>query len=368
LHMIMGASWRPKNGAGEDALCGDITSGFIGVADGVGGSRTDLIDPGAYSRRLLAYCHRHSALGLDAATILQLGRASAAKDILTQRGGSSTLLVATLQGETINIANLGDSAAVLLRPAMREMRIDQVTEDKSNDKAMVLYPRPVLRTHEQSFYFNCPYQSSANDDLDKSNSLGSCDFDSLSVTARPGDILLLATDGLWDNLHDNTIERLCLTYIPHLWSSAARHGALWVPEIPQGKEHLIALSDDDLAHKSPADVLAHVAARLTETAVEVYSNEESVGTPFTRAARIEGYDYKGGKVDDVSVMLALIVPDDANGLAVAVTDFDDPDSSKHEQNIIKEELPENIHKHLLFHNFGSFALDNDIDDNTLQNN
>ena len=57
LKLIVGSTSVPhrEKKDGEDAYFASAASASLGVADGVGGSKREGVDPGAFSRRLLAY-------------------------------------------------------------------------------------------------------------------------------------------------------------------------------------------------------------------------------------------------------------------------------------------------------------------------
>ena len=65
------------------------------------------------------------------------------------------MLLGQLDGSTsqLSLVNLGDSAAMVLRPSPR--RFARV--------GTILWPRLVARTQEQTHYFNCPYQVGSED-------------------------------------------------------------------------------------------------------------------------------------------------------------------------------------------------------------
>merc|ERR1712129_693873 len=86
-------------------------------------------------------------------------------------------------------------AAMIFRPTPR--RFARV--------GTILWPRLVARTHEQTHYFNCPYQVGA-DDMSQTVREGSPD--EIRVRARAGDIIIAATDGVTDNLFDEKLQHL----------------------------------------------------------------------------------------------------------------------------------------------------------------
>ena len=93
LHLVFGTHSMPHPDklakGGEDAFFADDASGSFGVADGVGGSARNGVDPGVFSRRLLELCQQ--LLSSDDATLPRAlkGTGSAIGNI----GGSSTVLL-----------------------------------------------------------------------------------------------------------------------------------------------------------------------------------------------------------------------------------------------------------------------------------
>ena len=294
LRLLVGSSSRPhrEKKDGEDAYFASAADNALGVADGVGGSKRAGVDPGDFSRRLLAHAQRHAGGGAVAA--VAAARAAATRDDLCARGGSSTLLVATLDGDRLEVCNFGDSACALLRPAPRRSR-----------GAVGLWPRVVLRTADQTHYFNCPYQASAADDLGDEAALGACGADALAATARAGDVLVAATDGFWDNVRDDAAQRAVAARVGVVWASAARQGGFG-----SLSDRVAGLSDDAAAADDCRENLDALAAALADAAVAVF-DDESAATPFTDAARLDGLEHYGGKEDDVAVVVGLVVADGA---------------------------------------------------------
>ena len=169
LKLLVGAHLvpHPDKKDGEDAFYASSRQAALGVADGVGGSKREGVDPGAFSRRLLAHAVTERRPADEA---VATARAAVKDDALCKKGGSSTLLVATLDDATLSVSNLGDSALIVLRPTPRK-RGDVVQ----------LWPRILLRTHDQTHYFNCPYQASASDEAPTDSDLGACGADTLSL-------------------------------------------------------------------------------------------------------------------------------------------------------------------------------------------
>ena len=293
LHLLFGTANIPhpskRDKGGEDAFFADTVSGAFGVADGVGGSARDGIDPGLFSRTMLSHCQRYLAEHSDGPlSSAHLTRAMAASSAALQRdpvGGSSTLLLGQLGSSVgssaqLYLANIGDSAALLLRPTPRRFA----------RAGTVLWPRLVARTHEQTHYFNCPFQVAAEDMLAVVE--GSTDV--IQVDVRAGDIIVAATDGVTDNLFDERVQGLV----------AAEARRLVGPSAAECSEALQAVAD-----------------ALANEAVAVGSREDDpkLATPFSVHAGMEGYTAPGGKLDDVAVVVGVVregSADPASGLQV----------------------------------------------------
>ena len=125
LHVVFGGAVIPHPAkvakGGEDAFVFDDESSIFGVADGVGGSARNGVDPGAFSREMLERCHQSATCGMAHALPDALSLATGCP--LSGGGGSSTLVLGQLETSTstMRILNLGDSGAIVLRPALREL-------------------------------------------------------------------------------------------------------------------------------------------------------------------------------------------------------------------------------------------------------
>ena len=171
-------------------------------------------------------------------------------------------------------ARLSQTKEYVLRPSSRRFR-DQP----------VLWPRVVLRTQDQTHYFNCPYQVCAHD----VGRVASESADAIEAVTKHGDILVAATDGVVDNLFDMQIQEIVATHLREIYpiEGGWRGGSA-----------------------SCLKGLRSLAKALAEAAMDVGSKEDDRGTlsPFGRAAaEEEGYDFPGGKLDDVTVVCGLVM-------------------------------------------------------------
>lgn len=277
IHLLFGASNIPHPDkaakGGEDAYFYDERTCTFGVADGVGGSASEGVDPGLFSRALLRQC----VAALDgSADGLRAALSAAGRDLCKNSlGGASTLLIGNLEPldgadgaerGALHVLNVGDCGALLLRPATRRFR----------QGGTIRWPRLVARTHEQTWYFNCPYQLSVGDAFEQAE-----DADELRALAQPGDVLIVATDGCLDNLWEVALQT----------EVAKRLGEIGAHNATTARQAIDAL-----------------AAAIGEAAAATgrRENEKSLSTPFSAAAAKEGLRFDGGKLDDVCVVVGVV--------------------------------------------------------------
>ncbi|EEP76669.1 predicted protein [Uncinocarpus reesii 1704] len=169
----------------------------FGVADGVGGWTQSGVDPADFSHAFCSYmaeCASNwdaSAHELRARTLMQMGYEQTLVDRSIFAGSSTACIGVARDDGTVQLANLGDSGSVLFRLA-----------------AVHHYSTP--QTHD----FNTPYQLSVMPPLIRMQSaiFGGRQYEDLPQDAnvtnyrlQHGDVLLLATDGVYDNLNNQDI-------------------------------------------------------------------------------------------------------------------------------------------------------------------
>ncbi|KAI9320410.1 phosphatase 2C-like domain-containing protein [Dichotomocladium elegans] len=234
----------------------------LGVADGVGGWRKHAgANPGLYARKLMHYsqleldriaCNKRpphvQQERLDPVLVLESAYHLTSLDAQNEHFvGSTTACIAILCEDELRVANLGDCGVSIIR---------------QNDY--------VFRSEEQQHSFNFPYQ------------LGTASFDypadaqQFSVKIQDGDILIVATDGLYDNLYDDEI----------------------LEEV-----HQCLVNNDDAAPQRISDALALRAKMVSE-------DPSYTASPFQSRAIHEGMYYQGGKADDITVLVAMIKCED----------------------------------------------------------
>lgn len=279
-------SWRKRASfieldCGEDSFFVANNYKVIGVADGVGGWRDQGVDPSLFANalmenaKLFAETHREER---DPEIIM-----SAAYKKLVQDGkvkaGSSTACIATLnktrEGDyMLDVANIGDSGCLVVRN--REQ---------------------LFRVHEKVHGFNAPFQLAVVPPaLAKrafSDNVSDCIRESTPV--KEGDVIVMGTDGLFDNRFNSEL--------------AADGG--W---IGKSQESLIAkipfvgfwlsgfMNDDRTEYVDPY----RVAQRIVSDAYKI-SIQADCNSPWASMLRQYGQtDAKGGKADDITVLLSRV--------------------------------------------------------------
>ncbi|XP_030751292.1 protein phosphatase PTC7 homolog [Sitophilus oryzae] len=227
----------------------------LGVADGVGGWRAYGIDPGEFSLHLMKACERLVNLGLFTPTNPSELLANSYYELLNNKKailGSSTACVVLLNREnsTLYTANIGDSGFMVVRRG-----------------------RVVRRSEEQQHYFNTPFQLSLPPPGYRADVLSdrpdSASTDNIPV--EDGDVILVATDGVFDNLPQNII-------LNELLKCQGERCA--------GRLQMVANS------------IAWMARSL--------SFDETFISPFAERAFANGINTIGGKPDDITVILATV--------------------------------------------------------------
>ncbi|KAG6888037.1 hypothetical protein C0995_010953 [Termitomyces sp. Mi166 len=260
---------------GEDAYF--IRGNALGVADGVGGwtkRTTQQPSPSAlFARRLMH--HTASELSsdgvVDLLSVLERAYNNTVKAHTTPSGaplhvGSSTALVAHLSlsqpQPTVHLAHVGDCMGMVVRDSEIIWRSDEMwwawnTPVQLSPPPPCPPPPPSPRTTARIF----------------------------TVPVLPDDILILASDGLSDNLWDEDVL-----------DEVARFRRTW------------ASPSDHLRRGAMPAMLSEALCSRARSVSERRGKPPENDTPFARRARDVGKEFTGGKRDDISVLVAIVAP------------------------------------------------------------
>lgn len=326
---IVGEAEKGKMGIkSQDAVF--ITKYAVGVADGVSGWLDEGVDAGEYSRAIMRAMEEHCRDCLASGDPPNLTAAlEYAYTKVRLRGSTTVCAVAARPDGSVLARNLGDSAVGVWRYERARSLIPQA--QMTVEEAAKLWA-VVHKTAEQTHGFNTPKQLGADKASDSPR-----DAQNLPLPVRAGDFLILATDGLWDNIYPQQVSAILakLNLAPcHAYARMARVRYL---EALQVERKLAAAAGDAAAAAVPLETrkilgiapevvtdaqlaaqekecrsMLASAASLIVTAAQKAGNDPKLHSPFAAAAAKAGFRFQGGKADDVAVVVALAVADETS--------------------------------------------------------
>ncbi|KAI0466468.1 protein serine/threonine phosphatase 2C [Xylaria cf. heliscus] len=293
---------RPKSkrpASGQDAFfvsrVGDTNAVAFGVADGVGGWEESGVDPADFAHSFCdymasaAYGYKsgNGEIPLAPRALMQRGYDDVCSDRSVHAGGSTASVAVASEDGKLEIANLGDSGFVHIRL-----------------NAVHTYSEP------QTHAFNTPYQLSIvpASMLARAAAFGGaqlCDYprdaDVTQHTLKHGDIVVLASDGVWDNLFNQDILRIVSRLMIGVGAWKKSDGG-------------IRVVDDLRRFTQPEDSAGQRLVTLQSAlAVEIASEAKAASTnrrldgPF--AKEVQKYypqeNWHGGKIDDICVVVLV---------------------------------------------------------------
>ncbi len=269
---------------------------FVGVADGVGSWRKFNVDPRDFSRRLMHWAQAHilSVKPEPGAEPNVVSRAptpyeilSAAYEMTIKEGivGSSTCLIAALDHEMqqLTFSNIGDAGVVVLRHIDSSMAGSLCDKKTKENLVWESNLRIFFMSQQQLHSFNLPFQ------LGQSNTpQGTSPFETprdalnTSIPLMPDDIVILATDGLFDNMELEEILSIAQQWEETFCNSD------------------VSTDEKDIDNMNlPCTILAkQLASRARERMLD-----NDCDSPFALLAKENDILWSGGMPDDCTVIV-----------------------------------------------------------------
>ncbi|EEH10174.1 conserved hypothetical protein [Histoplasma capsulatum G186AR] len=308
--------------SGEDAFFvskvnGEPNTVAFGVADGVGGWSQSGVDPADFSHAL---CSNMAQAALDWNTkveklspraLMQAGYERCLADQSIFAGGSTASVGIGHDDGRVELANLGDSGSIFCRLA-------------------AIHQYSISQTHA----FNAPYQLSLIPPLIRiqSSMFGGQIFEDFpchaSVTnlkMQHGDVLILATDGVLDNLFNQDILNIITDQMitAGAWNVTSESGISVAADLDKFTHEgglvqapRVSTSTNDSQSKQPISNprtrFLPLQDRLALTVVrqaKVSSMDRHRDGPFAKEAqRYYPWDkWRGGKIDDICAVVVVAV-------------------------------------------------------------
>ncbi|KLJ12297.1 hypothetical protein EMPG_12640 [Blastomyces silverae] len=290
----------------------------FGVADGVGGWAESGVDPADFSHAL---CSNMAQAALDwnsklekvrPRTLMQAGYERCIADQSIFAGGSTASIGIAHNDGRVELANLGDSGSILCRlAAIHHYSIPQ-THDFNTPYQLTLVP-PLMRIQSSIFggrvFEDLPHHANVT-----------------NLKMQHGDVLILATDGVLDNLFNQDIlnsitDQMTTTGAWNVTSESGIRVAADLDKfthegglIPEPKVSSALANDPPSQQPIPNAQTRHLPLQslLALTVVrqaKVASMDRHRDGPFAKQAqRYYPWDrWRGGKTDDICVVVVVAV-------------------------------------------------------------
>ncbi|TPX16727.1 uncharacterized protein E0L32_003668 [Thyridium curvatum] len=299
---------RPESG--QDAFfvsrIGDTGAVALGVADGVGGWMDSGVDPADFSHSFcdymasVAYDHGRApgsqGQTLTARNLMQKGYETVCSDRSIPAGGSTAIVGILTPDGLLEVANLGDSGFIQLRlNAVHAFSDPQIHAFNTPFQLSVIPPSVMARM--------AAFGGAQLSDLPK-------DAEVTHHGVRHGDVLVFASDGLWDNLFNQDILRIVSRAMIRTGAWRDTDAGIRVaPDLEPLTSTEAAASAAADGHKArPLGTLQSRIATEITAAAKAASVSTKLDGPFAKEVK-KFYPldtWHGGKVDDICVVVAVV--------------------------------------------------------------
>ena len=294
---------RPESG--QDAffvsrLGADPSDVALGVADGVGGWSESGVDSADVSHALCTYmaakAHDGKSPPLTARQLMTQGYEAVCHDPKIVAGGTTATVALLKKGGILEVANLGDSGYILLRlNGVHAASVPQIHAFNTPYQLSVVPPSVLRRA---SMFGGGPLMDQPRDAEVTHHDL------------RHGDVLILASDGVWDNLFTTNILQIVSRVMQEkgAWTTSSADAGV---EVAKDLKAITKVPDHQTSlPKKPQELVALQSVLATEivAAAKSASMNKNHESPFVKEVRkyYPHDSYSGGKVDDICVVVAVV--------------------------------------------------------------
>lgn len=287
---------------------------YMGVADGVGSWREYGVDPRLFSHKLMEGCEdvlqeaskECGLIGGKSCSMITPAELLAHSYDRTKGAniiGSSTACVALFDSvhHQMHFSNIGDSGLIVLRhidsdvaSALQRNRTTPRAERKS-DLRIAFVSQQQLKSFNHPFQIGWTGEDIVETDSSFKRASDSC---TSSVHILRGDVIIMATDGLFDNVDIDDISKIVLK-----WEQES--GFIDQPVGGNGGRKKRWDAGQSMADVS-AQSIPGLAERLCEKARE-NSLDNTIDSPFALLAKENDIMWSGGMPDDCTVLAMHVV-------------------------------------------------------------
>lgn len=294
---------RTRPESGQDAFfvsrvgkSGDVA---FGVADGVGGWTDSGVDSADFSHGFCdymaymawTYLPDDKSPVLSARSLMQKGYEAIANDETVKAGGSTACVGIAKEDGSLEVANLGDSGFLQLRLNAVHNHSEPQTHAFNTPYQLSIIPQKMKAK-------NAAFGGELLHDLPKDASV-------TKHSLRHGDVLVFATDGVWDNLSSQDILRVVSRLMVGARAWERTDEGIRVGERLTFFTMPAPLPTETQDISSLQSFLAVGIAGEAKAA----SINTKVDGPF--AKEVQRYypeeDWRGGKVDDICVVVVIVM-------------------------------------------------------------
>jgi protein phosphatase PTC7 len=291
---------------------------YMGVADGVGSWREYGVDPRKFSRRLMEESenvllessrngkgdgHKFRQVVSPAEVMVQAYERVKAENVI----GSSTACIALFDGmrHQLHFSNLGDCGIIVLRHIDSDiagsLKRDRMVprSERTSDLRVAFVSQQQLKS------FNHPYQLGWTGEPiaegEYTSFRSARDSCTSSIHVRRGDIVIMATDGLFDNVDVDDICALALEWEQN--HGFVRGGDISARDKRWSMGNSLSIVSAEAIHELARSLCLKARAN---------SLDSTLDSPFAILAKENDVMWSGGMPDDCTVLALHVVGRAAN--------------------------------------------------------